>query len=187
MTMVATTAAQAQRAMTATDVLAHGYKLAGDAGEQEPTAEDAVWCLLVEAVATLQALPDREVGWLLSAERAAWPAVLTEAADAFAQAVADGGRWRGVKVRPALPSSAAIARMDVVHGWLREVTKRSSPGTRRYHHKGRRAKILVALAAGVSPSVVAGRQRVDVSTVHRDRRDGLRMLAEVAGVEGPSL
>lgn len=166
-----------ERLMEAREIIDHGYGLARADGVASPDLEDAVWALLVEAAQTLQRLPDREIGWLLSCSRSAMPMPKPDPLDEYAQAVA-AGRWRDMRVTPPRPSAAAITRLDEVSAWLRRLTEVSAPG-RRYHGRSRRARVLFALALGVPPQIVARRERCDVSTVHRSRRDGLRHLTGI--------
>lgn len=51
-------------------------------GVFEPKLVEIVWRLFEEAAATLRRLPDREVNWLRSCDRAAWPSIAHDAAEA---------------------------------------------------------------------------------------------------------
>ncbi len=73
-----------------------------------------------EAIRTLCALPDRNpvyarVTW--------WPDTLREAADVWANAVAEGGYER-MRAAPSRPSADAIDRMLPVLAWLKPLTDR---------------------------------------------------------------
>ncbi|NIA70233.1 hypothetical protein HBA54_16625 [Pelagibius litoralis] len=89
----------------------HGYKLAEEAGRDQPSLKDAIWELLMEAADTLKRLPNRERGWLTATSRAHWPEVVRDFDTG-------GSRSRVVRLRRAPASAEAIDRMDEVLQWL---------------------------------------------------------------------
>ena len=94
--------------------IAHGRRLAAQAGRAEPSLKDAVWELLVEAADTLKRQPNRERGWLTASSRAHWPAFVR---DIEAEVAAPQRREPG-PARYAAASAGAIDRMDMVLAWL---------------------------------------------------------------------
>jgi hypothetical protein len=74
---------------------------------------------LREAFRTLRSLPDREWRWLHSGQSSSWPETLREAAEVFANAVEQGGRFEAMKVPQLPPTPAQIDRMLPTLLWLR--------------------------------------------------------------------
>jgi hypothetical protein len=146
-------------------IVDHGAALARFNGVTNPTPEDGAWELLIEAADTLRRLPDRERAWLVSAERCAWPPMLKEQAERWAEAVNAGG-WRDFQdPRPGPPEKAAIDRMDVV---LAALTGLDRP------LDGRRAFLL---AARVPARVIAVKTACSRLTVYRARDRATALLA----------
>lgn len=135
-----------------------GEVRAREHGGAEPTLEAVAWELLLEAADTLRRLPDRERGWLAACDRSAWPPVLIEAAERWANAVASGG-WEDMRVAKGPPSAAAIQRMDLLFaltaGFPRPLDLRRAFG----------------LASGVPARLIARQTRCHRRTVYvaRDR------------------
>lgn len=130
----------------------------------------AVEARLVEALWTLARLPEPGKGQGICGLR-----YVHDAADRFANAVANGGRWEDATPRPALPSARAIDRMEEPLGWLALL--------------GRDTGKLVAVAAGtkrgdVDRNVSWGRVRLalpdfgglSVRTLQRRYEAALRSL-----------
>lgn len=165
-------------------VLAHGLALAEANGRDQPTLEDAIWELLIEAAETLKRLPDRDRAFLAQGTRSAWPETVSRAVDAFATAVAKGGRWEQPP-RPASPPSAgAIDRLDDVMAWFAAV-RDSGRGRRRagagkgaaWSGPGRNAAVLFALAAGIPVAHIRARVGLGRSTIYDIRDKGLGDIA----------
>lgn len=96
----------------------------------EQKLRDAVWRLLQDAADTLARLPDRERGWLLSADRAAWPEVWHSAQERYEaelQRLQDGkmSKEETPLRRGAITDPTAIPRMLTVLGWLQYVRART--------------------------------------------------------------
>lgn len=108
-----------------------------------------IWRLLEDAADTLARLPDRERGWLLSADRACWPEVYHTAQERFE---AETQRLTDLKMskeevplpRLAITDPSAIPRMLTVLSWLQYVRARTSM-------REKRDKLIVlAMAQGQS-------------------------------------
>lgn len=129
----------------------HGLELAAKAGHPDPRLGDAVWELILEAMETLRRLPDREIGWLKSAERSHMPDMIRKLVEEFGaevEHIAMGEGPRETVVHPGPPSKGAIDRAEIVlNDWYQ------LGGSSR---KARRnAQTLYLLAAGVPPRIVA--------------------------------
>ena len=80
--------------------------------------ETQVQARIAEAARTLRSMPlDGPAGY-----RSAWPDTLRERIDVVANALEMGGRHEDMRPPRAVPSAAAIDRMDDVLGWLLELT-----------------------------------------------------------------
>lgn len=110
---------------------------------------DVIWRLLQDAADTLARLPDRERGWLLSADRASWPEIYHSARERWE---AEQQRLVDLKESPeeiylprlGVTDPTAIPRMLTVLGWLQHVRARTP-------HRQKRDKLVVlALAQGQS-------------------------------------
>jgi len=88
-----------------------------------PTFTDAhrrqIETQLREAFQTLRTLPDRDWSWLNSGKRSAWPDTLRQAAEVFANAVAQGGRHEDMPAPRIPPTPGQIDRMLPTLLWLR--------------------------------------------------------------------
>lgn len=151
------------------DVLLVGLRMCAEAGKAEPTVADAVWELLIEAADTLKRLPDRERRWLASGTRSSWPRAIREYGEAFAAAVASGGRWEPMSAGLAPPSAGAIGRLETVMEWLIGASRRSPP---------RETNVAFALAAGVPVPAIRRRFGIARRTVYALRDRGLRRIRD---------
>ncbi len=154
--------------VTLADLMAAGTALARDHGVADPGLEAVAWELLLEAADTLKRLPDRERGWLATCDRSAWPSVLIEQAERWANAVAQGG-WDAMTVHPGPPSAAAIQRMDTLFrltaGFPRSLDLRRA----------------FLLASGIPARVIAAHTRCSRRTVFNARDRTVALLAEQLG------
>ena len=110
-------------------VMEAGRKLCEADGNEEPKTVEIVWRLFREAADTYDRLPDREMGWILSGNRIAWPDVVHDAADRkqaqeqyeveLARVQSGQDAVEAVRLRKSPPDRAAIGRADIVVGWRR--------------------------------------------------------------------
>jgi len=96
----------------------------------------AIWICAQDAAETLARLPDREMGWLLSADRAAWPEVYHSAKERFesetSRIVELGERAEELPLpKLQITDITAENRMLVVLGWLQHVRARTPARLRR--------------------------------------------------------
>ena len=150
--------------------VAHGLRLAAEAGRREPALRDAVWELLIEAADTLRRQPNRERGWLTATSRAHWPAFVRDI-DADTASVPQTGS-DGFRFAPA--SAGAIDRMDMVLTWL------SHAGG----SKGRRdAAVLFGLACGLRVAKLRARFGCGRRTIYDIRDRSLTRLCRWLSAE----
>lgn len=111
-----------------------------------------VWRLIQDAARTLQILPDRERGWLLSAERACWPE--------FRQSFQERWEVEVSRMQDGMPPDdppahwsrsldpGAVDRMLTVLSWFQFMRARDA-----YRHK-RDTAVTIGLASGYSQAQV---------------------------------
>lgn len=135
-------------------MLEHGFRLAAEDIHGEPSPEDAIWCLMREAMKTLQSQPDPEIGWLKAAERSCHPDVLREWRDLVVAA----GRGDELLPVPELPPTPqAIDWMPLVMPWFNLVPRHGFLWKRR---------ALLLWAGGGSPTVIANLMSTTRQTLH---------------------
>lgn len=140
--------------ITIQEALAYGERLCFDEG-LPVTRKNIVWELMCEAAQTEQSQPDRELAWLLSADRSGMPEVMhTEAENAEewgaqVQRVGIGEEVKDMRPARSCPSNPAIDRAEVVMHWFRYV-----PG-KGVRAKRRNREILLSLAKGCAAPGIA--------------------------------
>ena len=111
-----------------------------------------IWRLMQDAAETIDRLPDRELGWLRSHERAAWPEVVRSWQERFeveAQQLQDGMQTDDkslmeLKKSFVITDARAINRMLTVLSWFKFMRARTPSRHRRD------INIVLAMAAGRS-------------------------------------
>ncbi len=149
------------------DAVLVGLRMCEEAGKAEPAVRDAVWELLVEAADTLKRLPDRERRWLRSGTFSSWPRTVRDYGEAFAAAVARGGRWETATAALAPPPAGAVGRLEIVMQWLAGAGGRAPR---------RETNVVFALAGGVPVRVIRRRFGIGRRTVYDIRDRGIRRI-----------
>lgn len=130
--------------------LQEGEDILRQEGLPRPPLKLIIWRLLQDAVETLKRMPDRERGWLSSAARSAWPAVVHTSQERFEAEVHRLTDLKMSKEEAPLPrlsitDPSAPRRMLTVLGWLRYMQGRNLV---------RDKSVIMELASGLGPSKV---------------------------------
>ena len=149
------------------EVVLLGLRMSEQAGVVDPSTEDAVWELMLEAADTLKRLPDGERRWLRSGTHSSWPGTLREHDEVFAAAVSQGGRWEPMSPGLSPSSSGAIARFEIVILWLSQITGRSAR---------LETGVVFGMAAGIPVRVLRRRFGIGRRTVYDVRDRGIRKI-----------
>lgn len=159
-------------------------------GIERPKLFEIVFALIVEASATLRAMPDKERTWLSSCDRSGWPSMVQDPQDAREAFAVLAERVRlGEESAEALssrrdkPSAQAIDRVWLVTDWRRLLVGKN---------RIRDWRILWLLADGrVTAKKIAARSHCSARTIYNVKElqtlaisTGLRsLLSEVSGKE----
>lgn len=137
-------------------------------GPAQPDDQATVWALMREATYTLRRLPDREQAFLTAGERSGCRSRRGTGV-AFAASIARLalGEAERARVRPALPSRAAIERLQLVIGWLAHVRARDR----------RPAVQLLWLASGVRMAKLSEHYGVSRQALYQARDAACRQIA----------
>lgn len=146
-------AQDAQETRKALDWAAARLTMKGQSASLELRLRDIIWECLEDAADTLSRLPDRERGWLTSADRSCWPEVhhtAQEHYEAELQRLTDlkEERQQTPLRRLAITDPSAIPRMLTVLGWLQHVRARN------FLREKRDKLIVLAMAQGQPRNVI---------------------------------
>jgi hypothetical protein len=114
--------------------------------KDDPSLRDVIWFCLQDAVSTMKRWPDRERGWLASADRSQWPEIvhsIQELYEAELQRLIDAKMSKEEAPPPRLTITDPTAknRALTVLGWLRFVQGKNVRRDR---------QVVLALAGGAS-------------------------------------